>query len=106
MVCQQDFSATHLSASILKQHWLHYVWLGLPSRKSDEIRENEIRVSGFGLWFWPGPASHLRMVSPVHGRSTPRNQQFKGLGTKAGICQAGIWFASKIFLPRIFLPPF
>ena len=44
MVCQQDFSATHLSASILKQHWLRaYVWLGLPSRKSDEIR-----VSGLG----------------------------------------------------------
>ena len=44
MVCQQDLSATHLSASILKQHWLRcYVWLGLPSRKSDEIR-----VSGLG----------------------------------------------------------
>ena len=48
-------------------------------------------LGDLGDWFWEKD----RLAS-----------EFEGSGTKAEICEAGIWFASKIFLPRIFLPSF
>ena len=77
------------------------VALRLVGVAQQEIRRNQ------GVWFRPGPGfgSDRRATCERSVQFTAvdaRNQQFKGLGTKAEICEAEIWFASKIFLPRIF----
>jgi hypothetical protein len=64
-------------------------------------------VSGFGFWWiFVRGASELDEVGDWFWEKDRLASEFEGSATQAEKYGAGIWFVSKIFLPRIFLPSF